>query len=309
MTTHHRDEIQGELDALRRRLQELEGTVGSLNRRAFSRGLATGLVPLVLLVALTGVLYGQSAADALFIDSTGNVGIGTVKPAAKLHVEAGGVGNGIVIAGQDARIKLGVGQKTVWSWANGWEVPGDLSLIEEGISGTRLYVKPGGNVGVGTNNPRAPLDIMRGNRVGSHPEAVKGLYITADLGFDSDGIEFRHSNGSQGIGFAYSTVYATGANADQDLRLKARGNGRVTALGTLQTDRIRVGDQEIGASEVAVLKRLAAGELTIDLYNTAQREFLYAADCCAYDNDRRRVFTWRPKSRISQGAWKLSYPR
>ena len=41
----------------------------------------------------------------------------------------------------------------------------------------------------------------------------------------SDGIELRHSNGTQGIGFGFNTIYATGNNTDQDLNLRSRGSG------------------------------------------------------------------------------------
>jgi microcystin-dependent protein len=59
------------------------------------------------------------------------------------------------------------------------------------------------------------------------------IYVTGALG-DASGIEFRHSNGSQGIGFGYNTMYATGSNADQNLNLKPRGAGKVIVQGSLE---------------------------------------------------------------------------
>lgn len=41
------------------------------------------------------------------------------------------------------------------------------------------------------------------------------------------GVEIRHSNGTQGIGIGYNTIYATGSWADQSLGLQGRGNGAV----------------------------------------------------------------------------------
>ena len=41
------------------------------------------------------------------------------------------------------------------------------------------------------------------------------------------GVEFRHSNGSQGIGFGFNTIYATGSTENQPLYLKARGTRTV----------------------------------------------------------------------------------
>jgi Phage T4 tail fibre len=56
------------------------------------------------------------------------------------------------------------------------------------------------------------------------------IYAKVDSSPDSNGIEFRHSNESQGIGFGYNTIYATGSNADQNLNLKSRGTGKVQIL-------------------------------------------------------------------------------
>jgi hypothetical protein len=96
-----------------------------------------------------------------------------------------------------------------------------------------MRIKPSGNVGIGTNNPIASLDIASASRTGTHPTAVKGLYITGDFNADNDGVEFRHSNGTQGIGFGFNTIYAAGSNANQDLQLKPKGTGEVKVAGDL----------------------------------------------------------------------------
>jgi hypothetical protein len=61
---------------------------------------------------------------------------------------------------------------------------------------------------------------------GKH-ETGLALYVTAHSDPAGKGVEFRHSNGGQGIGFGYNTIYATGTHPDQDLFLRARGTGRV----------------------------------------------------------------------------------
>ncbi len=102
-------------------------------------------------------------------------------------------------------------------------------------AGEALFIDANGRVGIGTTDPKAQLDIQQGNRTSpkNHPDSIKGLYITGDLGAET-GIEFRHNNGTQGIGFGYNTIYATGSNDDQDLNLKARGTGKVKVQGGLE---------------------------------------------------------------------------
>jgi hypothetical protein len=94
----------------------------------------------------------------------GCIGIGLTNPAKILDVNKGAtIGGGIVIDGtNDSRITIGQGMSTVWSWSNGWATPGDFSLIQEGVSGSVIYVKPGGKVGLGTTNPLGTLDVENG---------------------------------------------------------------------------------------------------------------------------------------------------
>ncbi len=112
--------------------------------------------------------------------------------------------------------------------------------ISDSEGNSRLFIdQETGNIGINTTQPVAKLDIQLAVRSGDHPSSVKGLYITGDFGTDSDGIEFRHNNGTQGIGFGYNTIYATGSNANQDLALKARGTGQVNVTSTLQADTLQ----------------------------------------------------------------------
>ena len=87
-----------------------------------------------------------------------------------------------------------------------------------------------GMVGTGAA-PRAHLDIAQVPRFGPHPTEVKGLFVSGDFQPVSDGVEFRHTNGSQGVGVGYCGLYATGANDNQPLLLMTRGTSGV-GIGT-----------------------------------------------------------------------------
>ncbi|NCR54667.1 MAG: hypothetical protein GPJ10_15130 [Microcystis aeruginosa L211-07] len=115
----------------------------------------------------------------------------------------------------------------------------DYSWIQSHGSKPLLINRLGNNIGIGsTINPVASLDIASASRTGTHPTAVKSLYITGDFNADNDGVEFRHSNGTQGIGFGFNTIYAAGSAANQDLGLKPKGTGEVKVAGSLSVSGI-----------------------------------------------------------------------
>jgi hypothetical protein len=85
-----------------------------------------------------------------------------------------------------------------------------------------------GSVGIGTPTPGAKLTVQQGATSTVAAAKEKGLFVSALMGSGSasdGGIEFRHDNLTQGIGFGYNTIYATGSNPNQDLSLQSRGAG------------------------------------------------------------------------------------
>jgi hypothetical protein len=100
MTEQSEFSLLAELDLLRQRLGDLEAkqrepslSPSRPRRAGLPRKLLVGALPVALVLALGGELYGKDAIDALFIDKDGNVkfsgkvGIGPTSPEAKLDVE------------------------------------------------------------------------------------------------------------------------------------------------------------------------------------------------------------------------------
>lgn len=150
----------------------------------------------------------------------GKLALGIAQAQAKLHVvnapqDAGG--NTLILGNTDSS-NLRLGYNTEYSWI---QSHGNKPLAINAI---------GNNVGIGINTPIAKLDIAQSGRTAIHPATIKGLYVTGDFS-EADGAEFRHSNGSQGIGLGYNTLYAAGSNSDQNLQLKAKGKGITRILG------------------------------------------------------------------------------
>ena len=186
------------------------------------------------------------ATSMLFIQrADGNVGIGTTAPTNRLQVNNvyhGSAGYGLTVAqeiyGANIQIKRKAGEGGIGLVVDNNET-GDAStllfLVRNNVKAypnnqNHFVIRADGNIGVGNFSPANKLDIQAANRTGSHP-SNRPLYVTGDIGVADNGIEFRHSNGSQGIGFGFNSIYATGSNPDQHLNLMPKGNGNV-GIGT-----------------------------------------------------------------------------
>ena len=171
---------------------------------------------------------GKDKKSALYINNLGNVGLGTEQPKGRLSVTGRGAQGWIAAdlgdAEQGDRVVMGTFPRSTKAVVGAHNHA--LSAWAD------LLLNPaGGNVGIGTMAPVARMDIAQAKRTGTHPKSVRGLYVTGNWSDGSGGVEFRHTNGTQGIGFGYNTIYATGANADQHLNLLPRGTGGV-GIGT-----------------------------------------------------------------------------
>jgi hypothetical protein len=150
MTERPPSAIEAELDAVRKRLSELESiqkegarASARIYRGGFSKGLAFGLAPFIgALLLIGGTLYGQS--DALFIDPRGWIGIGTNKPNATLDIA------GNLNVSDSATVSNSLEAGTL-------KVTKDANLADTNIKGT--LTTAGGNVGIGVASSKAVLDV------------------------------------------------------------------------------------------------------------------------------------------------------
>ena len=89
----------------------------------------------------------------------------------------------------------------------------------------------GTSVGIGIANPGAKLTVRGGATDPSTYDDGKFLFVSGSMGSgqaSDGGVEFRHDNLTQGIGFGYNTIYQTGTNANEVLNLIAKGSGNLT---------------------------------------------------------------------------------
>jgi hypothetical protein len=193
----------------------------------------------------------------------GDVGINTSSPETALHVNLGhAAGEQHIratqtsLANSTAGIRFGDGN---------WDAFIDHSHGSKDLMNFGFYRNPSrqvnmvltheGRVGIGNTTPIALLDIKNG-RSGTSPNHNMAFYVTTDIAAFGPGPEIRHSNQSQGIGFGYSTIYATGYNPNQEINIISRGTSYtyIKNYSAYSDDRIKTNEEYITNATETLLK-------------------------------------------------------
>jgi hypothetical protein len=218
---------------------------------------------------LTNPVTNSSAAvERMRVTSTGNVGVGTSSPAARLVVVEGG-GSGAPLMRFIGNVGNGEYMRTTWLTSTGTElaflnVDGSVSMNFGTVSSTpltlntanteRMRITSAGIVGIGTSSPLGPLEVRAANRVTS-ADGILQINTTnsqaIDLGgclsfggmYENSGtiptewaqIAGRKENSTAGVYSGYlqfSTRPSGGANTE---RMRITSGGTVL-IGTATTD-------------------------------------------------------------------------
>ncbi|MAA56993.1 MAG: hypothetical protein CL855_00730, partial [Cryomorphaceae bacterium] len=206
----------------------------------------------------------SAPADALVIDSSGNMGVGTTSPQHRLSVERD---IGIYRASSDPTLSLSVGG-TIASPTKTYNLliddsDSDKLQIRDG-STARITLDSSGNVGIGTSSPTRKLEIHDGS--GTSAQIVKinsggvGL-LTIQSGTTSESrLEFGSSDNDD-AGYIYydndDDVMKFGINGAERLRVDSSGR---LLVGT--TNAVAFGSRQV----LAVANGTTGGVLS--LYNS-----------------------------------------
>ncbi len=128
-----------------------------------------------------GLDFYTSSLPRVSIAGNGNVGIGLPNPSVRLEV-AGPGDTEFGIMSTDLGGRLWTLQS---SRVNGGSLDGTFQIIDRSASASRMTITPGGNVGIGTTSPAAPLDIAVGDKrfqVRSDGGLVPGINLTGTGG-------------------------------------------------------------------------------------------------------------------------------
>ena len=145
----------------------------------------------------TGIIVSSvtSAGNAYF---KGNVGIGTASPSSKLHLF------GAVGSGEDGCLTLetDAAANAKWMLAPNYSTTNSFQILYMAdVSNPRLFIKSGGNVGIGTTNPSAKLEVAGQVKIsGGSPAA--GKVLTSDAG----GLATWQSVGGDNLGSHIATT-------------------------------------------------------------------------------------------------------
>lgn len=170
---------------------------------------------------MSAALELAQLASEIFVDSTGNIGIGTTSPLSVLHVNHVGNNTTALIIGDDVTIANNTG---IYLRSNGianiqWGTTGTLTL-NAGAS-ERLRIDSAGNVGIGTTNTIAALSVARGASLNAYIEvAGNGNTIgTTSMLYGQDA--------TGNIGYCWNRANGPvifGTNNAERIRLDASGN-------------------------------------------------------------------------------------
>ena len=118
-------------------------------------------------------VFDSSFNTRLIVTNTGNVGIGTTSPDAKLDVETS-------VADLIDMTRTGVG-----TYRFAISADDRFSIFDVGASSERISINSSGNVGIGTTSPGAKLDIEGNN--GASANGQKVLELTDNIGWATIG--------------------------------------------------------------------------------------------------------------------------
>jgi hypothetical protein len=121
------------------------------------------------------LMFGTNATERMRIDTSGNVGIGTSAPNAKLNVSGGNITISASGTYSEPAVNAGVlaydgvnGEFTISARSNGGSTYTRFMTSNGGTGAERMRITASGNVGIGTTTPGALLDVngnatVRGN--------------------------------------------------------------------------------------------------------------------------------------------------
>ena len=203
------------------------------------------------------IAFSTGFTERMRIDSSGNVGIGTSSPTAKLHLIANST----------------IGQAMfLYNGTSANYIDADTQAFRSGNGTERMRIDSSGNVGIGTSSPTAKLHLIANSTIGQAMFLYNGTsanYIDADtqafrsgngterMRIDSSGNLLVGTTAAYGTSSAGNTHIAGGTAQQLFLRHTAATAGKYWKLGP-----------DNGSNNMTVMNNSGAGVYMTDGANT-----------------------------------------
>jgi len=237
--------------------------------------------------ASRNIIFQNRGVETMRLDASGNLGIGTSSPSAllelsnintsdyiKLTSASGGINPKIVF--QKSATEQGViqfirnGDLKIYNTDDG-----GVMLSGSSDSDYDLYVKNGGNVGIGTSSPVSKLNVTttKGSLSTQNSFLTLGLVIDDDSAFDTvgggGGIAFRSAFNSAGVQNMYSAINSIKESANaSDYRgtLAFYTNQNQTGI---PLERMRINSAgNVGVGMTSGFNNVSGTETTVGILNS-----------------------------------------
>ncbi|MDB4755125.1 hypothetical protein OAG19_00570 [Akkermansiaceae bacterium] len=166
-----------------------------------------------------GIVESGNSPRLVIAHTTGNVGIGTTSPSARLHISDSSTSKEL--------LRVGASANGYWKFQNAGSTTSRVSLTAYDSSGnSKIYLNPttnsyfnNGNVGIGITNPDHTLRVNGDTRLGN-------LHIkTSDFGVSGTGKTiYADGAGSGVLGFISSTAFDFSNGTTSRLHINSSGN-------------------------------------------------------------------------------------
>jgi len=203
------------------------------------------------------IAFAEGGAEAMRIDSSGNVGIGTTSPSQKLTVQG-------LISTKDSS---GADIVQIGDISSTLRIQGRTSLpMTFWVNDTeRMRITSAGNVGIGTTSPGAKLSVA--GIIGFDSGSVRSLdypNVTASTGFvditvSTSCLGFmaimnrRFDDGTPSTNRTYSIFFANGNASFQQIHEYAEGGGASFTVTSPSAGVIRITNTYVLNSDIEVL--------------------------------------------------------